>query len=789
MFTVRLLPEGIGSSFQTRQAKDHLKRDYKKAFATEVFLLLIILTILTSVRTKPGNRTTEAYVADTKPLTLQFVPNAGQADASIHYLAHGPGYNLYLASDQALLMLAPTNDGRPQQRIALRFAGANPLPEIIGQEKLPGVVNYYLGRDPQAWQTGVPTFATVLYREIYPGIDLLFYGNEQRVEHDLIISPGADPGQIAFEVQGADPLEIDEQGDLLLPSQWGNLSLTSPTIYQEIDGVRSEAEGGYILQGDGQFGFWVSDYDRDYPLVIDPILEWSTYFGGSGNDYGKSITVDAAGHVYLTGSTTSTDFPVINATQPGHAGRGINCPSDEVPYRMCYDAFVSKLDPTGTGLVYSTYIGMPGDDEGNGIAVDTGGNAYVTGLMSVNSESLPDMFIYKQVLVAKLDPNGTMQYGGWFGATGSWGNAIAVDNQGRAYITGETPGGFPTTADAIQPAEGELIDAFVTVLNPAGNQLEYSTYLGGNKSYCDVCYSAGKDIVVDSAGLIYVTGQAAPSFPTTANAFQQTFDGFWKAFVAKIDRQQPGMSGLVYGSFLGGSGSEFGEGIALDAAGKVYVTGSTQSDDFPTTAGAFDRSCGTDGICNATSNMVCDWTPPGMPPVCHIDAKSDLFVAKFDLTKSGPASLVYATYVGGGGKDEGLGIAVDSAGSAFVTGSTVSPDFPAIAPSQAGHGGNLDAVVLRLNSAGSDLAFSTFMGGGGDDVGKGIALNSAGEVLVSGHTGSVAFPVANPLQARAGGWEAFIARLAIAGGPPTPPPTPTPDPRLNQHVYLPLVID
>jgi hypothetical protein len=759
------------------------------ALATAILLLPVIVAISLKVQVKPASRMTDAYVSTADPLPLQFERNVGQADTAIHYLAHGPGYNLYLSSDQALMILAPTEGGRTQQRLGLRFVGANPTPEILGQEKLPGVVNYYLGRDPKAWKTGIPTFAGVLYQEIYPGIDLLFYGNEQHVEHDFIVSPGANPDLITIEVDEAGSLEISEHGDLQLPSEWGSLSLNRPTIYQEIGGFRRQVEGSYVLQGNGRFGFQISAYDRNYPLVIDPILEWSTYFGGSGDDYGSDVTVDAAGNVYVTGYTTSTDFPVVNATQPGYSDGGVNCPSDVTPYRLCHDAFVTKLNPTGTTLLYSTYIGLPGDDEGKGIAVDAAGNAYVTGLMSVNSVSLPNMFIYKQVLVAKLGPTGALAYGGWLGATGSWGNAIAVDGQGRAYITGETPDGFPVTPDAIQPASGELIDAFVAVLNPAGNQLEYSTYLGGSGSYCGVCYSAGKDIAVDSAGLIYVTGQGAPSFPTTPNAFQQTFNGFWKAFVAKIDRQQPGLSGLVYASFLGGSGSEFGQGIALDATGKVYVTGSTQSDDFPTTAGAFDRSCGTDGICNATSNQVCDWTPPGMPPICHLDAKADFFVAKFDLSKFGPASLLYATYVGGSGKDEGYGITVDGAGNAFVTGSAVSPDFPVVSPVQSTHGGNLDAVVFKLNASGASLGFSTFMGGGGDDVGKGIAVNPAGQILATGHTGSVAFPVANPLQARAGGWEAFIARLAIAGSSPNPPPTPTPDPRLNQHVYLPLVID
>lgn len=713
---------------------------------------------------------------------LQFERNQGQADDAVRFLAHGSGYNLFLTSNEALVTLPSSAADRGHRSLSLHFTGASAGTQLVGLDALPGTVNYYLGRDPAQWQLGVPTYARVRYQQLYPGIDLVFYGQGQQLEFDFVVAPGVDPDQIAVVAQSADSLQIDDRGDLLLSSEADQLRLNKPYIYQEIDGIQHQISGQYALKGESQFGFKLAAYDTDYPLIIDPVLEFSSYFGGAGHDYGNGIALDQAGNIYITGSTTSTDFPVANPAQPGFGGGGVDCPSDEVPYRLCYDAFVSKFNASGTNLIYSTYIGLPGDDEGHGIAVDSAGNAYMTGMMSVNSDSLPDMYIYKYILLVKLNASGGFVYGGWFGSNGSLGRAIAVDAQGRAYLTGETTGAYPTTPDAIQPEPGELIDAFVAVFDPTGSGLEYSTYLGGNQEYCNVCYSTGNGIAVDSAGLIYVTGQAAPSFPTTANAFQRAFDGFWNAFVVKIDRSRPGPTGLVYASYLGGGLNDFGKGIALDASGKVYVTGSTNSDDFPTTAGAYDRSCGTDGICNTTQNQVCDWVPPGMPPVCHLDSKADFFVAKLDLSRSGPSSLIYATYVGGSGKDEGNAIAVDGSGNAYVAGATVSPDFPVVSPVQPDHANNLDAAVIKLNAAGAGLDFSTFLGGGGDDAAKGVAIGPTGSVYAIGYTGSVAFPVHDPYQPRAGGWEAFIARLDL--GPTMPPP----NPNLTPRQYLPALI-
>ncbi|NPV06488.1 MAG: hypothetical protein HPY83_00820 [Anaerolineae bacterium] len=720
-----------------------------------------------------------------RELPLQFEANRGQAEAGVIFLARGPGYNVLLGTDGALLALAGPSAGQPPTVTRLQLVGAASEPMVTGLEPLPGVVNYYLGSDPSAWNTRIPTFRKVRYQEVYPGIDLVFFGQGGQLEHDFLLAPGANPDVITLCAQGADAIRVDPGGDLVLTVGEAELRLAKPLIYQNVGGRPEPIDGGYVLKGDGRYGFWVDSFDTDRPLFIDPVLSYSTYFGGSGDDWAHSIALDAAGDVYITGSTTSTDLPLMNPARSGSFGGGVNCPSDETPYRLCYDAFVTRLSAAGSELIYSTYIGLPGDDEGRGIAVDSAGNAYMTGFVSLNSESLPDMFICKYAQLARLDPAGALTYWTSFGSVESKGLAIAVDSAGQAYVTGRVASsGFPTTANAIQADRLELVDAFVAAIDPAGDELLYSTYLGGSGEYCGLCSTVGRAIAVDDEGMIYVAGQAAASFPTTANAYQRSFDGLWKAFVAKIDPALPGESGLLYSTLLGGTTlSDFAYGLALDGDGNVYVTGSTQTDDFPTTANAFDRTCGTDGICNTTDNMVCDYVLPGQPPICHVDAKSDVFVAKLDPSQSGAASLLYATYIGGSGHESGHAIAVDGSGRAHVTGKTASPDFPSVAPIQREIGGNFDVFALRLGPAGSSLDASTFLGGGGDDVGQGIAVDLAGSAHLTGWTGSQAFPTADPLRPRAGGWEVFVAEISY---PDSPQPGPGPLPDLG--VFLPLVL-
>lgn len=758
-----------------------------KRFSTYVLLAAVVLLAvpgLPALRHSPvpaGQAATlTRHESDLSQLPLQFEANEGQADAEARFVAHGSGYNVFLTPREASLALSPQRPGQPPAVVSLQFVGAAAEPPLVGEGRLPGVVNYYLGRDPSRWHTGIPTYRQVRYRGLYPGIDLLFFGTGGQLEHDFVIAPGADTDAIRLRVRGADAVEVEATGDLLLSVDGGaQVRLLRPFIYQEVDGARLPIAGGYLLHGEGQFGYRVTAYDPGLPLVIDPVLSYATYLGGSGDESGYDVALDSAQNMVVVGRTNSTDLPLMNPWQPEFGGGGVACPSDEAPYRLCYDAFVAKLNVTGTALVYATYLGLPGDDEGRAVAVDQAGNAYVTGSISLNSDSLPDMYIYKYVQIARLDPLGAVDFWSWFGSVKSRGLAIAVDQAGLVYLAGEVASsGFPTTPGAIQSEWLEAIDGFVSVLDLDAGAVLYSTYLGGSGEWCALCASTVNGIAVDGAGMIYLTGQAAASFPTTPNAYQRTFDGLWKAFVAKIDPTRHGLDGLLYSTFLGGTVlSDFGYDIAVGQDGKVYVTGATQSDDFPTTPGAFDRTCGTDGICNTTDNMVCDYTLPGQLPICHVDSKSDVFVAKLDPSQSGAASLVYSTYVGGGGHESGYGIAVDADGNAYVTGKTVSPDFPLADPIQAAIGGNSDAFAFRLNAAGSELDYATFLGGGGDDVGEAVAVDTAGTACLAGWTGSTAFPTVNPLRPRAGGWEAFIARIEH---------TPAAAPSFN--VFLPMLL-
>jgi hypothetical protein len=557
----------------------------------------------------------------------------------------------------------------------------------------------------------------------------------------LVVRPGADPSAIALRFAGADKVEVDVQGDLVLHTAAGSIRQQKPFIYQEVGGVRKEIPGGYVLKGEQHVGFKVAAHDARRPLVIDPVLSYSTYLGGGADDRGRAIAVDADGNAYLTGRTFSPDFPTtaggFQTTLPGG-----------------FSAFVTKLNPTGSALVYSTYLGGNNSEVGYGIAVDSAGNAFVTG--NTNSSNFPTTPTAVQptfggavsnggdAFVTQLDAAGSaLVYSTYLGGSGlDEGNSIAVDPAGNAYVSGLTQSfDFPTTAGAFQTRGGGGTNAFVAKLDPAGSALVYCTYLGGSGG------TGGGSLAVDASGNVYVEGSTdSIDFPTTAGAFQTTYGGgISDAFVAKLD---PAGSALVYSTYLGGSGEDSTTGLAIDAAGNAYVTGGTDSSDFPTTMGAFQttKGGGTFG--------------------------SDAFATKLDATGS---VLVYSTYLGGSGTDYAQGIAVDAAGNAFVTGNTNSSDFPTTATAfQTTYGGDAccDAFVTQLDAAGSALVYSTYLGGSGDDGGSAIALDTVPNpnAYVTGFTNSGDFPTsAGAFQAtNAGNYDAFVAK--ITNDVPPPPP-------------------
>jgi len=695
-------------------------------------------------------------------LPLYFEANRGQSDAQVKFLARGPEGTIFLTSTEMRLLLTrrePPARNRLSHRgpalqapttataVRMTLAGASTTPRVSGLEELPGKVNYFIGNDPAAWRTNVPTYAKVRYDDVYPGIDVIYYGNQRQLEYDIIVRPGADPSRIVLDFQGADRLEVDGRGDLVLHTAAGPIHQRKPVIYQDIDGVRREVQGGYRLANSRQVSFRLAAYVASQPLIIDPVLSYSTYLGGSASDWGAGIAVDTAGNAYVTGSAPSPNFPTttgaFQTTTNFFLGR----------------AFVTKLDATGSALVYSTYLGGRSADAGLGIAVDAAGNAYVTGAtFSGDFPTTAGAFqtTYGGAFVTKLDPTGSaLVYSTFLGGLSSleggavFGSGIALDAAGNAYVTGSAGAfSFPTTVGAFQTTRifGGT-PAFVTKLNPSGTALVYSTFLGGR------FFQTGAAIAVDAAGNAYVTGDTqANDFPTTVGAFQTTFGrSVAKAFVTKLN---PPASALVYSTYLGGSDFDRGLGIAVDTAGNAYVTGQARSSDFPTTPGAFQTTFRSGPL-----------------------GGSDAFVTKIDPTGS---TLVYSTYLAGGGDDAGSAIAVDARGNAYVTGYTASIDFPTTTGAvQITSAGDYDAFVAALNPTGSaPLIYSTYLGGSNADAGGGIALDAAGNAYITGGARSSNFPTtAGAFQTTFGGatggggavGDAFVAK--IAGIAPPPPPT------------------
>ena len=686
-------------------------------------------------------------------LPLIFEANRGQTDSRVKFLSRGNGYTLFLTATETVLALAGRRSSvagnrfrgpRPDATmpaetesglVRMQFIGANPEPSVTGLEELPGKANYFIGRDPTKWRTNVPTYARVEYRDIYPGVNLVYFGDQRQLEYDFVVRPGASPEAITLGFQGADKLEVDAQGDLVLHTAVGAIRQRRPFVYQEVGGARREIAGGYVLRGAGRVGFQVAAYDRSQPLVIDPVLSYATYLGGSRNDNAFGIAVDASGNAYVTGYTVSTDFPTTaGAFQPTFGG------GTGTALFGTGDAFVAKLNATGSGLVYSTYLGGSGDEGGYGIAVDASGNAYVAGI--TDSTDFPTTAGAFQptfgggsgdAFVTKLAPTGSaLAYSTYVGGSAlDRARGIAVDALGNAYVTGLTVStDFPTTAGAFQTGcPGPSCGAgFVTKLNPPGTTLVYSTYLGGNNS------TGGTAIAVDAVGNASVTGStAATDFPTTAGALQTSIGG--PATDAYETTLNPTGSGLIYSTYLGGTDEEDGFAIAGDASGNVYVTGRTRSTNFPTTAGAFQPTFGG-GIEHA-------------------------FVTKLNPTSS---AVAYSTFLGGSFAEQGTGIVVDASGNAYVAVRTESTDFPTTAGAfQPTFGGSEDAAVTELNPSGSALVYSAYLGGSNSDVAYGIAVDASGDAYVAGITASANFPTtAGAFQTTRGGgdFDAFVAKVS-----------------------------
>jgi hypothetical protein len=672
-------------------------------------------------------------------IPLSFEANEGQTDPTVQFLSRGSGYSLFLTSQEAVLSLskpvAPSAGGTTQavpveDVIRMELVGANARAPVVGEEELSGTINYFVGNDPARWRTNVPTYGKVAYQDLYPGIDLVYYGNQRQLEYDFVVGPGADPRVIGLSFRGAENLALDAQGNLVLHTAEGDVLEHAPVIYQDGPGGHQTVSGRYVLVGKDQVGFQTGFYDESRPLIIDPVLSYSTYLGGSNGDFGSDIAVDGSGNAYLAGYTGSFDFP----TTPGAVQRTLAGNTN---------VFVAKLNSTGTALIYSTYLG--GNSVGGGyasgawgIAVDSLGDAYVTGgTIAANFPTTPSALQRNNsggldIFVTKLNSTGTaLLYSTYLGGSGDdRGFGIAVDGVGNAYLTGWTQSyDFPTTPGSLQRTFSGLpgIDCFVAKLNATGSGLLYSTYLGSGGS------TLGRHIALDASGNAYITGETdSPRFPTTPAAVQTTYggSGLDDAFVTELNAVG---SALVYSTYLGGSGTDQGVGIAVDASGNAYVTGYTDSSNFPTTPGAIQTAYG---------------------------GKGDAFVAKLNATGT---ALIYSTYLGGTGSEGGAGIAVDASGNAYVTGGTTSPDFPTTPGAASTINGNADAFLAKLNATGTTLIYSTYFGGSGNENGYAIAVDASGNAYVTGETDSSNFPTTPgaPQMNYGGNGNAFVTKIAL----------------------------
>ena len=747
-------------------------------------------------------------------LPLSFEPNLGQTNKQADFFARGDGYILFLnaggstvvlkgdseikdrrkaeAHDSAVVkdsMSAASKDGISA---ATRIAGEMRIELVGASEKshskpvgeLPGKSNYLIGKDPANWRTNIPNYQRVEQEGVYPGVDLAYYGSQRQIEFDFTIAPRTDPSVIQMAFRGAKRLRTDLQGDLIVTTSGREVRLHKPVAYQESGASKEMVSANYALTGENGVAFQLGHFDPSRPLVIDPILSYSTYVGGSNIDGAYAIAVAPDKTAFITGGTYSLDFPTVHPLQPNHGG-----PDDF--YR---DAFVSKLSADGSTLLYSTYLGGKFEDVGYGIAVDALGDAYVTGstespdfpvpstIPSFDPECggdgqcgasfNPGHLLVRNGFVIKLNPQGTAPlYSTFIGYYSNViGQAIAVDENQIAYITGNKgpditptvpivlpnvpPPPFPVTGNAAQPAYGGgTTNAFLWKLSASGNSLLYCTYIGGSNE------DIGLGIAVDANATAFVTGLTySTDFPVAGSAIQSANAGAGDAFLTKINTDG---GPFVYSTFLGGTRLDQGNSVAIDGNGNAYVTGGTvslaKSLGFTPPPGAFQTDCALD------SSGVCE---------------GDAFIAK--INSSG--SLNYFTYLGGSLADEGFGIAIDTSNSdpqhpclpslpcAVVTGSTVSTDFipPALTATafQPKYGGgNADAFVTKLDGTGGSLIYSSYLGGTNTDVAYGIAVDTGGNAYVAGQTCSLDFPLANPEQPAAGGnCDAFVSKISILHG-------------------------
>jgi hypothetical protein len=690
-----------------------------------------------------------APAAGARGLPLSFEQNCGQAFPDARFVVRdGLITALVCGAETVFGLLAPPPRGSGaagdspdpvgarREVVRMRFLGADAAARVEGREPLPGTSNYFTGSDPAGWITGIPTFDGCAVRRVLPGVDLVWHGDAAgHLTYDLVVAPGADAGSIAFTLDGTRSTSVAPDGSLRATTALGELRQSRPVAFQFVAGTRQAVRVAFSTGPDGAVRFDLGAYDRGRELVIDPSLSYATYLGGTSGEIAYAGAVDGSGAAYVTGFTTSLDFPTQSPLQTTASGS--------------FEAFVTKISAGGASIAYSTYLGGAGEDRGYAVAVDASGNAYVAG--KTTSAGFPVVNAAQSAIggsadafVAKLSASGSsLAYSTFIGGGGdecAISAGIAVDSTGAAYVTGGTSStNFPVQS-AAQSSAGGGGDAFVTKVGAAGSSFAYSTYVGGSAS------DWGTGIAVDSSGAAYLTGCTRSSDFPTLSSFQSAYGGggWTDGFVTKIASSG---SSFAYSSFLGGTGSDGGNGIAVDSSGAAYVAGQTDSTDFPLQS----PYQGT-----------------------HGGGVNDAFVAKVGTQGS---TLVYSTYLGGSSNDWGTGIAVNGAGEAVVAGHTASSDFPVAFPTQASLGGQIDIFLTQFGASGSALAFSTYLGGSSAEFARGLGLTS-GVACVAGQSNSTDFPVRSAVQpsfAGGSGYDAIVATYAVGtgGGTASPPAAPT----------------
>lgn len=674
-------------------------------------------------------------------LALSFAPNVGQSNEFVRFQAHDKESTLFFSPNQFMITLPAISEATSEEPsslhelakktsssqyasptvVGMRFQNSNPQTNILGTNQLPGIVNYLIGNNQKEWKTNIPTYEGITYQELYPGIDLQVTGIRGQIESTYIVTPGTDPARINWQYDGVVDVDVDQvTGNLLITLPTSNsgekrvMTESPPIAWQEMNGHRSPVHIQYTVDSQSNIGFSLGNYDSTQPLAINPTLNYSTIFGGSNGDYSNDIAVDNAGNVYVTGETYSIDLPTNTAYAWQRTNRGQS------------DAFVMKLSASGTMLLYSTYFGGNGIDEGKSIAVDTEGNSYITGATA--STNFPEEKPFDpgygdcggcaadgDAFIAKLSTTGdSLFYSSYLGGDDTdYGTGIAVDSGGNSYVTGHTSSGDFPVFNARQRMIGDLSwgDAFVAKIDANGSPLAV-TYLGGNE------WDKGNSIALDGDNNIYITGfTKSTNFPTES-AIQPNWGGSDDAFATPTDvfvtKLTTDGATLLYSTYLGGTDSDDGNDIAVDSAGNAYLTGETWSSNFP-----------------------------GIQPLPSTSTIGGAFVAKLNSIGS---KLIYNRSFGRG-TGAGRHIAVDSAGSAYVVGGTKSVDFPLMNPLQDTNKGGkygYDIFVAKLNAAGTALRYSTYLGGSGDDgfYNASIAVDSEKSVYVTGETLSNDFPSA-----------------------------------------------